>query len=372
MTNGLTSADSWKFILYHDLQREGTKPSWSGTLPKEEQIAGMSLVVNTHYRAITKLRVLLDNDRANPIILTVQPVAERKQEFTWPVRKCRTITLEPVEWTEAEKPVIGIDNITLTAQRPNDFNQRVVPLVNNGGLVKYPNGKGGILLNQLQWPEIEANPENATHKRAVVATLLHNLGASFDAGPVVAPGQHLTYAPVPLGDKCNAFLKPENGPLDLSTVPVGERDFAGVRYDIRDFKTSPLPSAIAVGGKYPVRVSDIPVGRTADAIFFLHTAAGWATKPNEIKEIAQYTIQYKDGSTADVPIRLGREIALSTSESRPLPDASVAWKGNGQTVYQFQWTNPKPTVPLTAISISVSDARGTLVVLGLTPASEKK
>ena len=31
MTNGLTSADSWKFIFYHDQTTQGEKPVWAGT-----------------------------------------------------------------------------------------------------------------------------------------------------------------------------------------------------------------------------------------------------------------------------------------------------------------------------------------------------
>ena len=179
MTNGLTSADSWKFIFYHDQSQAGLRPQWSGQLPQEEEVIGFSVIPNTDYRRITKLRVRFDNRESTAITLTLKPEPGLKQDFTLPGRKCRSITLEPLEWTDGSKPVIGIDNLWLKVRRPPDFAQRVVPLCNIGGLVKYPQGNGGIVLNQLKVTDTEANPANGPKKRTVVATLLSNLGAEF-------------------------------------------------------------------------------------------------------------------------------------------------------------------------------------------------
>ena len=42
MTNGLTSADSWKFIFYHDQDAAGLAPSWAAKLAREELVTGVS------------------------------------------------------------------------------------------------------------------------------------------------------------------------------------------------------------------------------------------------------------------------------------------------------------------------------------------
>ena len=136
------------------------------------------------------------------------------------------------------------------------------------------------MLNQLRVLESEANPVNGPKKQNIVATLLRNLGATFAAEKLIVAGTDMDYAPIPLGDKCNAFLTAERGwfdaKLDLSHLPIGEQKLGGVEYVIRDFKTSPLPACIMLDGpcvktKLPREVDGIPVGRKADALFFLQT-----------------------------------------------------------------------------------------------------
>ncbi len=62
MTNGLTSADSWKFIFYQELKND-PHPKWSADFPREEEVSQFSIVLNTHYRVITKLRLIFDDNR---------------------------------------------------------------------------------------------------------------------------------------------------------------------------------------------------------------------------------------------------------------------------------------------------------------------
>lgn len=181
MTDGLTSADGPAFALTHDQARDGERPVWAGALPRAEEIVGLSVVVNARDRKITRLRVVFDDDPATALEFDLKPEAEVRQDFDFPPRKCRRIALEPLEWTPAAQPVIGIDTLWLRAKRAADFTDRVVPLLNVGALVYYPNGKGGILLNQVRVSPTEANPENAGKKRALVAALLRNLGVGFGA-----------------------------------------------------------------------------------------------------------------------------------------------------------------------------------------------
>ena len=42
------------------MSQAGERPTWSGTMPKAEEVTGLSVVINAHYRKITKLRALLD------------------------------------------------------------------------------------------------------------------------------------------------------------------------------------------------------------------------------------------------------------------------------------------------------------------------
>ncbi len=116
-------------------------------LPREETVDRLSIILNVHYAVATKVHVFFDND-PEPVVLVTKPNAER-QEFAIGPRKCRQIVLKLAEFDKVHVTT-GIDNLWVHVQRPADWSQRVRPLLNIGGLVKYPMGEGGIVLNQLR------------------------------------------------------------------------------------------------------------------------------------------------------------------------------------------------------------------------------
>ena len=126
-------------------------------------------------------------------------------------------------------------------KRPEDFDARVKPLLNIGALVRYPMGKGGVILNQVNVKDREAVPDNVQKKRVMVTTLLRNLHAVFAGGKVLTTA-NLKFQPVALGEQCNQYLTKDRGwyegNRDLSHIPHGEVTLGGVTYLIRDFKTS--------------------------------------------------------------------------------------------------------------------------------------
>jgi beta-galactosidase len=396
MTNGLTSADSWKFIFYHDLSKADPKPKWSGELPREEEVTDFSIIINAHYHRITKLRLIFDDDRAGAVTLDLKPVAELRQDFPLKPRRCKRITLEPLEWTPSpSQPVIGVDNIWIKVRRGDDYTKKVVPLLNIGALVRYRMGAGGITLNQVRVQASEPNPVNTEKKQNLVATLLRNLGATFAAERLLVAGVNLKYTPVPLAEKCTQFLTAEkgwlDGGLDLAHLPIGEQKFAGVSYLIRDFKTSPLPSCImlagpGVKGAMPREVADIPVGHRADVLFFLHTfhkARDWQPSgDNKTPPVLfRYVVHYADGKSLDIPIVYDRGVGPWIAEKPAgYAEAAVAWAApfpkdatRQAVVYQMQWTNPRPAVAIKSIDMRYDDRTkgeyGVPVLLAITAAN---
>ena len=128
-------------------------------------MTGFSIVINADYRRLTRIRLTFDGDPKTAIELPLKPVAELRQDFTFDrPRPCRKFSIEPLAWTPGDKPVIGVDNVWLTAKRPADFNHRVVPLTSVGGLVRYPafDGDtptgGGVVLNQLKHCRARGEP----------------------------------------------------------------------------------------------------------------------------------------------------------------------------------------------------------------------
>ncbi len=120
-------------------------------------------------------------------------------------------------------------------------------------------------------------------KATITKTLLKNLGATFEGGQAVVVGANLKYQPVAIPDKHLHRLfereaKPgwfKNGPAGLDHLPVGEQKFAGVPFQLLDFRTSPVPSPLRLSGHgSEVKVQEvkgIKVDQKADALFFLHT-----------------------------------------------------------------------------------------------------
>jgi beta-galactosidase len=400
MTNGLTSADSWKFIFYHDLSKEGAKPRWTADLPRAEEVVSLSVIINAHYHRITKLKVIFDENEKTAVTLDLKPEAELRQDFTLKPVKCKRITLVPVEWSGGNKPVLGIDNLWINIKRGENYAKTVVPLLNVGGLVRYRQGKGGIILNELRVPASEPNPVNAQKKQTIVATMLRNLGASFAAEERILPGTALKYTPVPLAEKCTQYLTSDKGWLkdgpDLGRFPVGEQRFGGVPFVIRDFKTSPLPSCImlagpGVKGAMPKEVTGIPVNAKADVLFFLHTFVRqreWHAPRNKPKTeppaVFEYVVHYADGQKVIVPVRYDRGVGhWLTREPQGLPEASVAWAAPfaGQqkdeaVVYQMPWTNPRRGQAIRSIDVRYSpkdgSAYGVPAVLGITTAVKER
>lgn len=396
MTNGLISADSWKFIFSHNLT-QSAEPKWTATLPKEEELVEFSIVPNTFYHHLTKMRLIFDDDESSAMEFDLKPVMERQDFTISPIRKAKKITLEPLDWKEVgSKPVISVENIWIRVRRSEQYERVVTPLLNIGAMVKYRQGKGGILLNNVKILESEAVPVNSQKKRTIVTTLLRNLGAVFAGEKWLVAGSNLKYQPLRLGDKCNQFLTTDKGwlddDLDLGHFPVGENKFAGVNYLIRDFKTSPLPSCIMLAGEQAKgqlakSVTGISVKKKADVLFFLHTfhqTRSWqpADEQKSVPTLFKYVVHYADGKMIDVPVIYGEGVGhWIADEPRGLVNATAAWaapfpddpKSRQAVVYQMSWKNPRPAQEIVSIDVKYDEASeekyGVPVVFAVTAAT---
>ena len=400
MVNGVTRAYHWRFIFSIHLW-EGDPTHWTMTLPREEEIIGFSIVPNAVYHELVRMRLTFDGDEDDAEELDLQGEAVR-QDFDFAPRKAKTLGIELLEWNErGMKDVIGVDNLRIKVKRSPEFYQKVDPLLNIAALVKYPAGQGGIVLNQIRALEQEVMPINGKKKQHILSSILHNLDASFRSSRIVIPGQNLDYTQIELKDHANLFLNNEEGwpdkRYDLSRLPRGRQRLANVEYEIFDFLTSPLASAVTLksdAGEWgeinaPEKVTGIPVGRRADALFFLHTLVQhrrWSPPRRGNQEpprIFQYVITYADGKTTTVPVVLTRQVDDWLHEETPeaLPDAVLAWSGPADergrrqgAVYQLRWQNPRPGVAIESIGMryaNVSKRYGSPVLLAVTAAREK-
>jgi beta-galactosidase len=288
--------------------------------------------------------------------------------------------------------ILGCDNISLLAQRPADFRQRVRPMLNVGGLVEYPQGAGGIVLCNLLFKETEEVPVNAVKKRTVLTTLLQDLKAPF-AGKTVIAGANLAYTPLDLSKHANQY-RTERGwfgdpKFTFKDLPTGNQTLAGVKFNVYEFATSPVPTAVmlrgpGVPGNLPEQATGIPVGRKADALFFLQAAridqprSNQERKENKRIELAKYVIHYADGKSEEAPLCLEIDVDgyKQPGGPRPLPGAQIGWVGKYEgtefqaVAYVKQWNNPRPEVPITAIDLVYGkDRRGVPALLAVTAAT---
>ena len=170
MVNGFTC--SWRLGLAIPLEDDQPK-RFTITLPAEREIDGFSFAnaYSKYFKKTTKLR--LGFDSGDPVALTLQAAGGR-QDFTFPARTTKTLTVELLEWTEAGA-ILDVVNLWIRPKRTKAFSQKVQPLLNIGVLVKYPMGKGGVILNQMNIVEQETNPANAVKKQRIMDVLLKNL-----------------------------------------------------------------------------------------------------------------------------------------------------------------------------------------------------
>lgn len=402
MVNNFTADDSWKWCYMITLDR-GDLTKWTMELPKEEEIVNFGIVINVIYHQISKINFYFDDD-PEPFAINLRPTHDR-QDFAIKGKKARRITLEIADWQKSGRAnVLGIDNLWVGVKRSPEFYRDVKCLLNIGGMMRYNIGRGGIVLNQLNILDNEVNPVNKEKKANVCRAILQNLGAVFGGRRSVVVGTGLTYNPVNLqpSQKFNAYLTRTGNPRwfggeqGLDHLPAGESRFSGVKYRIADFRTSAVPGCIMLGGPGSHvdvdAVRDIPVGRKADALFFLHAYCGarqaleWhenqrrRRRRDPLPELFRYVVRYEDGKTADVVVRwdMGVHHWLQ-KDPKPVLDAALAWaaafpnddSGSQACLYSLQWDNPRPDVAIKSIDlVYAADGKkyGTPALIALTAA----
>jgi beta-galactosidase len=181
LVNGMTGHDFWRYIYqiwYGDWGPEGSPP-FTFRLPVPAKIKGIEIWNNAYYDTIKDLEIQIDGKK----VLTAElPDAmapkwinlegkEAKESIAFIVRSVRK---------HQNMPLVGIDNVRIMRELPEWYKGRVYPLDNVGGLVRYPRGKGGFILNQLNISAPDTK-ENMEKKRRILEVILLNLGVSnFD------------------------------------------------------------------------------------------------------------------------------------------------------------------------------------------------
>jgi beta-galactosidase len=394
LVNGFVSADGWPLIV--NVPAPNKPPlDWLLRFPKEQEFTALEWVGNTFYYPVTKVSLLFDGK--NEVSFATKPTNDVQTFTLAPPRKGKDVTLRLADWLKVpgKGQTTGADNIRLWAKRPAWFYDKVKPMLNVGGMMEYPRGKGGIVLCNLLFKAKEEAPENAGKKRTILAALLRNLKAPFAEGKTIIAGARLNYEPVDLSKQANQY-RTEKGwfgdrRFTFKDLPTGKQTFAGVPFTVYDFPTSPVPTVVMLGGpgvpnKLAEQVRGIPVNRKADALFFLQAARiDRRGNPDEVKkgqkfELFRYVVHYADGKKLDVPVYAETDVDDYRQKTpAAVPGAQVAWsqayEGSdlSAVAYCKQWNNPRPEVQITSIDVAYGKGRrGVPAVLAVTTATARR
>jgi beta-galactosidase len=391
IVNGFVGSDGWPLIIDFPLPTNDLPFSIAIKLPKEETITEITYDPSVNYNPTTKIALLFDG--SNRQEFTLPPTGDPQTFAIDPPRKARELTLQTCEWQidPAKARNHGIDNVWIKVQRSPEFRAMAKPMLNVGGLMHYVKGNGHIVLCNLLFKDQEEVPDNVTKKRTILATILRNLKAPFAEGRTVVAGMNLAYQPVDIAKACNQYRDDKGWFGDkrftFKDLPSGEQRLAGVKYNVYEMATSPVPNAILLGGRnvpgnLPAEVRGVAVGSKADALFFLHTARiDRRRSANDIKqgktfELARYVVNYADGQKVEIPIVAEVDVEdYSQKAPAVLPGAQLAWvkpyEGTdlSAVAYSKQWANPRPDVVVQSIDILPGkDNAGLPAVLAITAA----
>jgi len=368
---GFGSADSWKRILAFYPTR--SRMDFPMVLPSPQAIRGVEVITSFKYPGITHVSLTFDGDDGSTDVLATPnpgPV-----DTTWDKpRTVRTIGVRVVDWQASAKDVIGIDGIHIWPVRDQHFKDSVKPITTNGAIVAYPRGNGGILLCELNFTDHDQDLQNIQRRRNILAVFLHTLR--------IEPGRHvpaqgaLTPPPpaIALGLPCAlgpaAILQASSTDwLDAASAavpwPHGHSSLGGVAFAFGD-----RPQVVMRRPGQPAAV--IPLQQTAQSLVFLQTAATTAAAGSVL---GSYTVIFTDGRSVRIPLINGHDLAHH-EQTHPagLARARLAWLGHvaGQpddrltVLYERQWNNPTPAVPIAEIRLTCTEPSTTIALFAVT------
>ena len=196
LVNGLTNDDFWLYITYMRTPDSGTFEKmedyplqWEFKFAEPEGVEALEFVLNGSYHFIKELGIIVDGKEAGMKTIMLENTSRQQRVDLGKPQKAKSVTLRVLSTYPGKKTFCGIDNVRMFQPLSKAMKEKVVPLSDPAGLVKYPIGKGGIVLNQLDYRRDDRNQpdakgkmprepnENLEKKLNFTLSLLLNMGA---------------------------------------------------------------------------------------------------------------------------------------------------------------------------------------------------
>jgi beta-galactosidase len=253
------------------------------------------------------------------------------------------------------------------------------------GLSTVADGKGQWVLCQMNLVEVS----NSTFKPyRILSALFSNMGMELrnatdrdsSDGPRLfsqadlAGLANMGFRDETTGDRQGGWT--DQGTNDLRNFPVGTQYFDGIPFKILNPADNKGKSCLVLRGKkrpyFPPEIIGIPINASPRWIYFLHALA-WDAPAGT--EVAKYRVNYVDGTTREIPVRMGVEAGSWWGlPSKPLKNATLAWHGPNakyptvtNVVYLMKWKNPVGLIPaIRSIDVISLETAVVPIVLGIT------
>lgn len=168
----------------------------------------------------------------------------------------------------------------------------------------------------------------------------------------------------------------DQGDNDLRGMKPGQREFAGVTFDVIDPASNQNKAVMALrshAGAVFIDQAEIPLANQKfERLYLLHTSA-WSGSPGTM--VGQVELVYQNGLSKTLPVRTGREVADwwgvgSLENAVGIPVEEVNPKRSPVGLYVTSLENPEPKTPVETIRFKAGGGKGDVspiwLVLGAT------
>ena len=165
---------------------------------------------------------------------------------------------------------------------------------------------------------------------------------------------------------------PGGDPSAATNVLRAVRQTTGVDFDARSYiglyRRGEEPSGTNTS---PESVIGIPIGRRLSGLHFLQAASYGESNG---RHIGSYVMHMSDGSRQEFAIVYGRNVCSERGDYRNLPEAEVAWDGEGirtgagtrVRMFKVTWVNPDPIVEVTSLDFVSTRSKSAPHLLAIT------